>query len=176
MLRIFDQSASGQEAAKKLLLLRQGKDRLSDYAISFRTLAAESGWNETALVTTFLHGLSDSLKDCLAATESPKDLESIISQAIRLDNCLRERRRDQTSGQQPSFQSRPTPTTPLWNQPAPMDTTEPMQIGRAHLSQEEKDRRRREKLCIYCGKSGHFRDFCPDLLGKDQSHPAVGRL
>ena len=35
MLRIFDQSASGQEAAKKLLLLRQGRDRVSDYAISF---------------------------------------------------------------------------------------------------------------------------------------------
>ena len=35
MLRIYDQSASGQEVAKKLLLLRQGRDRVSDYAISF---------------------------------------------------------------------------------------------------------------------------------------------
>ena len=121
ILRISDQSASGQEVAKKLLLLRQGRDRVSDYAISFRTLAAESGWNETAPATTFLNGLSESLKDCLAATECPKDLESIIFQAIRLDNRLRERRRDQTSGQQPSFQRRPTPITPLWNQPAPTE-------------------------------------------------------
>ena len=105
MLQIFDQSALGQEAAKELLRLGQGKDRVSDYAISFRTLAVESGWNETALVTIFLSGVSESLKDCLTATEYPKDLESIISQAIRLDNRLRERRRDQTSGQQPSFQS-----------------------------------------------------------------------
>ena len=43
MLRIFDQSASGQEAAKKHLFLRQGKDRASDDTKSFRTLAAESG-------------------------------------------------------------------------------------------------------------------------------------
>ena len=176
MLRIFDQSASGQEAAKNLLLLRQGKDRVSDYAISFRTLAAESGWNETALITTFVSGLSDSLKYFLAATECPNDLESIISQAVRLDNRLQERRWEQASGQRPSFQSRPTPTTLLWNQPTPTETTEPLQIGRAHLSPEEKDRRRREKLCIYCGKSGHFRTFCPDLLGKDQPRPAEGGL
>ena len=61
---------------------------VSDYSISFCTLAAESGWNETALIPTFLNGLSETLKDCLAATKCPKDLESIISQAIRLDNRL----------------------------------------------------------------------------------------
>jgi hypothetical protein len=30
------------------------------------------------------------------------------------------------------------------------------------LSQDEKDRRRRENRCLYCGKSGHWADKCPD--------------
>ena len=43
------------------------------------------------------------------------------------------------------------------------DDSEPMQIGgiRPPLSQEEKDKRRRLNLCLYCGRSGHFAKECP---------------
>ena len=60
--KFFISLPQDKEAAKKLLLLHEGKDRASDYTISFRTLATECGWNETALVTTFLNGLSESMK------------------------------------------------------------------------------------------------------------------
>ena len=60
----------------------------------FRTLAAESKWNMEALLATFQHGLSSCNKDELAAKDPVSDLESLIDQTIRLDNRLRERRRE----------------------------------------------------------------------------------
>ncbi|KAK2898059.1 hypothetical protein Q8A73_014439 [Channa argus] len=35
------------------------------------------------------------------------------------------------------------------------NTTEPMQLGRSRLSAEERERRFRENLCLYCGGQGH---------------------
>lgn len=171
MLKVFDQTAVGQEAAKRLLRLEQGNSSVSDYAITFRTLAAESGWNQTALISVFLNGLSDSLKDCLATREVPEDLESLITQSIRLDNRLRERRREHTN-----LYSRVQPFPSMLDSSPLPDEPEPMQIGRTRLTQAERERRRRERCCIYCGKPGHFRLACPELLGKDQSRPAEGGL
>ncbi len=39
--------------------------------------------------------------------------------------------------------------------------SEPMQVGRAHLSREEKERRRSQGLCLYCGAAGHVAAQCP---------------
>lgn len=69
----------------------------------FRTLAAESGWNDEALQRSFLYALSSSLKDELAACDEPRSLE-LIALAIRIDNRLHERRRERSrSGVQLTF-------------------------------------------------------------------------
>lgn len=172
MLRVFDQSDAEAEAAKRLMSLQQGKDSVADYTISFRTLAATSGWNETALVTAYHHGLSDPVKDGLASAGCPPDLESLMSHALRLDNRIRERRRDAASAQRtPGL-----PGVPCLSTPAISEPTEPMQVGRTRLSAAERERRRRERCCIYCGKGGHFRASCPELSGKELSRPAEGGL
>ena len=158
MLRVFDRSAVGQEAAKRLLKLRQELGSAADYAITFRTLAADSGWNEPALISAFYDGLSDVLKDGLATVETPNDLETLASLAIHLDNRLRERHRTQ-----PHTRRSADVPAPSWS-PASSDP-EPMLIGGTRLSQAEKDRRRREGLCYYCGKAGHLRASCPDCPG-----------
>ena len=161
MLRVFDRSAIGQEAAKRLLKLRQELGSAADYAITFRTLAADSGWNEPALISAFYDGLSDLLKDGLATLETPNDLETFVSLAIQLDNRLRECHRTQ-----PHVRRSADVPAPSWS---PVSTTssdpEPMLIGGTHLSQAERDRRRREGLCYYCGKAGHLRTSCTDCLG-----------
>ncbi|MEQ2293838.1 hypothetical protein AMECASPLE_037566 [Ameca splendens] len=38
---------------------------------------------------------------------------------------------------------------------------EPMQIGRAHLSIEERQKRRQTRQCFYCGSAEHFIADCP---------------
>ena len=51
--QIFQNVTPGREAARALVGLQQGKRRVSDYAIEFRILAAESGWNSSALCDAF---------------------------------------------------------------------------------------------------------------------------
>ena len=57
-------------------------------------LTAES----ESLFDTFLHGLSEVIKDELAARELPVDLNSLIALTIRIDGRLRESRSEKRSG------------------------------------------------------------------------------
>ncbi|KAK1802534.1 hypothetical protein P4O66_004189 [Electrophorus voltai] len=47
---------------------------MADYTIVFRTMVAESGWNPTALMAAFHHGLSEELKDELVHQNTPASL------------------------------------------------------------------------------------------------------
>ena len=59
------------EAARKLLQLRQDSRSVADCAVDFRLLAADCAWNPEALFDMFLHGLSEVVKDELAAGSYP---------------------------------------------------------------------------------------------------------
>ena len=61
-------------------------------------LAAESGWNTEALHSAFLNRLREVLKDELASQDNPDTLDKLIVLAIRIDNWLRERRRERMEG------------------------------------------------------------------------------
>ncbi|RXN03065.1 Retrotransposon-derived PEG10 [Labeo rohita] len=166
MKRVFLHSADRGEAGRRLLRLSQGSRSAAEFAIEFRTLATESGWDEHALRAIFHHALSPKLKDELAFRDSPSDLESLIDLAIRVDHRLKER---QTERQQETVTARPDnivyPT---------LDPEEPMQLGTTRITPSERTRRMRERCCIYCGRPGHFRATCPELSGKVQSRSGVG--
>lgn len=97
----FDHRVSGHEAATRLLRLRQGNRCVADYAVEFRSLAIESGWTAEALVPAFHEGLSESIKDELAAREDVKGLDALIDVAIRMDKRLQERRRQRRQRLEP---------------------------------------------------------------------------
>lgn len=92
--KIFQHIAPGREATRAISSLRQGERRVSDYAIEFRTLAADSSWNEADLLDAFLFGLSDPLKDQLAPLDLPQDLDSVIAMAIKIGKWLWEGERE----------------------------------------------------------------------------------
>lgn len=50
MRRVFDPFSSDREKARELSSIRQGADSVSDYAICFRTLATDRGWNAVRCV------------------------------------------------------------------------------------------------------------------------------
>jgi len=50
----FQHTAPGREAARTLVNLHQRNRRVCDYAIDFRTLAADSGWDDLVLFDAFL--------------------------------------------------------------------------------------------------------------------------
>lgn len=116
-----------QEAAKRLLNLRQGQQSVSDFAIDFRTLAAESRWENSALMTTFYHGLNDIIKDELVNRDWGTTLEGLIDLAAQLDRRMRERQLEKSFRRSNVYRPRvsPHPLFPL----GPVSEDEPMQLG-----------------------------------------------
>ncbi len=146
---VFEHPAGGEEVGEQLLSLRQGGDSAADYALSFRTLAAQTGWRDAELLKLlFRKGLNHDLQSELACRDEGRTLGQFITLAIRLDNSLRSRRLPRSS-----LSSATMATAP----PA----TEPMQIGMTRMSEEERERRIRQRLCLYCGLPGHLRASCP---------------
>uniref|UniRef100_A0A3Q1FJ22 Retrotransposon gag domain-containing protein n=1 Tax=Acanthochromis polyacanthus TaxID=80966 RepID=A0A3Q1FJ22_9TELE len=146
MRQVFDHPVQGAEAEKRLGALTQGGQSVAEYAVEFQTLAASCDWNDAALRYSFHHGLNDELKDQLASKEETTDLKSLIDLAIRLDNRLRERRREKTQSR--SYPGTPSISSPHWPTPP---------LGRARLTEEEK-------------AVGHYSNTCPAKLGKDVAH------
>lgn len=92
--KIFDHILPVREAARALVPISQNSHRLADYAIEFLTLAADSGWNSTALYDAFLNDLADPIKYQLAPLDLPSDLDSVIAMGIRIDSGMIERQRN----------------------------------------------------------------------------------
>uniref|UniRef100_A0AAQ4RVN1 Retrotransposon gag domain-containing protein n=1 Tax=Gasterosteus aculeatus aculeatus TaxID=481459 RepID=A0AAQ4RVN1_GASAC len=156
--RVFDPVSTDREKAQELSRLRQGDSSVCDYVIHFRTLAAESGWNSTALYDVFLKGLGAPVQDLLVPLDLPPDLDSLIALAIRTDNRLRQLRRDRSNSSATAEgypRSRapggPDPQRAPPDQPGPFTTEEggePMQLGRARLTTGERLRRQQEGRCF----------------------------
>ena len=167
---VFDHPDHRGDAAKRLLNIRQGTKSVADFSVDFRILAADAGWDEPALRGVFVNALSEQMKDELAARDDSTDFDSLVTLAIKLDNRLRERRRERTA-RPPSSRLPPTPpfvTTRPSLQPE-VTEEEPMELGRAHLTPAERSRRLRAGECLYCGKLGHMLAACP-TRPKDQAH------
>ena len=178
MRRVFDHPVRGKEASSRLLSLRQGSDSVAQFALKFRIIAAESGG---------LRGLSDRIRDELAVRDETTLLDDLIALATRLDNRLRERRRERfvhpytpPTAMDPGATGWPVARTNPMFRPAPSASStyeglgsEPMQVGRMRLSSAERRRRTKNRLCLYCGEGGHFLDTCP-LTVKGQAHQLPG--
>ncbi|XP_039980330.1 uncharacterized protein LOC120788552 [Xiphias gladius] len=88
----------------------------------------------------------------------PKSFEGLVELAIKIDNRMQERERLRGATGPGS-----APFSPK---------EEPMQLGRTRLSQQERQRRQREGLCLYCGEMGHFLAQCPVKgLAHQRVHP-----
>ncbi len=159
MKRVFDRASSGREAARILAELRQGERSVSDYSIEFRTLAVECQWNEEAQWDMFLHGLADRIQREIYALDLPTSLNGLIELALRVDARLSriERRMLPSRGTGGATSQRSSGGDAA----SPVYDHEPMQVGRARLTREEKERRRSQGLCLYCGVLGHFAFNCP---------------
>ena len=62
-----------------------------DYTLEFRTLAADNGWDDAALRSSYQRGLSEEIMDLLVR-DRPTSLNELATLAHRLDDRLRERR------------------------------------------------------------------------------------
>ncbi len=154
---ISKQFSNTLKGAEDLLLeLAQGRTSATEYALEFRTLAAQTNWTDNALKVIFRRGLSHDFKTELACRDEGKDFNQFVHLAIQIDNLMRSRR----PGSRSATSSHNLPL-PRYYSHMTADSSEPMQINATRLTEEEKERRRSQRLCLYCGEAGHFRQNCP---------------
>lgn len=123
---------------------------VSMYALQFRTLAATSGWNETALITAFRQGLNPNIRQLMVIYDDAMELENLIQKTIRVAQ-----RFSACKFTNPS--AKPLPTVPSVTLPAP----ESVQVDSYRLTRAERHRRILNHLCLYCGGEGHVIAACP---------------
>ncbi len=150
---VFEHPAEGRGAGEQLLALSQGRRTAADYALSFRTLAAQTTWVENTLKLLFRKGLNTELQSELACRDEGRTLSQFIELTIHIDNLIRSRRT-----------TRSAPRSP----PRSQEATEPMQLGFTPLTPQERERRMQNQLCLYCGQAGHMRNTCPVRPSSDR--------
>ncbi|ROL50881.1 Retrotransposon-derived protein PEG10 [Anabarilius grahami] len=147
---VFGKPLWDSSIGEKLYNLKQGKMSVNEYALQFRTLAARSGWNEQALLTTYRQGLDPRVRLHLAAYEDTIGLERFIQLSIRfatrMQSCLEEH---QGQSQLNTFLCWPDSVSP------PEPVNEPMHLESTRLTPAERQRRLTQNLCLYCGSPGH---------------------
>ncbi|KAK3536585.1 hypothetical protein QTP86_013782, partial [Hemibagrus guttatus] len=153
---VFEYPAGGKDISIQLMELCQGSQATADYAIRFRTMATQSGWNDAALWAVFCAGLKPALQTELACRVEATTLSQFVATAIWLDNLRRQHR----AGTQASAAARPRMRTdyPGLREEVP----EPMQLGRSRLAEQGHRPRGQMRLCYNCGASGHLSPRCPE--------------
>ena len=157
--KVFGEASRGPDASGGLLGLNQGSRSVADYSIHFRTRASSSEWNQAAQCDAFLMGLADYIKDELISYDLPTTLDGIIELASRIDRPIQARQQEKHQGLAGRRQPAPSPAASgvsMLSGSRSSGEPEPMQVGRASLTPEERRRRREGNLCLYCGQAGHF--------------------
>ncbi|CCO34610.1 Retrotransposon-derived protein PEG10 OS=Mus musculus GN=Peg10 PE=1 SV=2 [Rhizoctonia solani AG-1 IB] len=145
-----------QRAAERKITSLVQTSTTAAYATEFRTLLMSLDWNDAALRAQFYKGLHWHVKQQLAQKEDqPRDLETPIAAAIRIDNV-----RCELEISRPPRKNRPKPasstsTTRPANTSTPRIDSKRLKADPNYVSEAERQRRRDEKLCIKCGKAGH---------------------
>lgn len=166
-----------ENAEDKILDLKQGTRPASEHTAEFRRLAMRIGWDSSPLLAIYRKSLNDRIRRELATRDMPTRIWDYANKVIDLDNKMREhdgKRRFVSKYNQQQQSSRTIYTRPLPRTSTSQSSeVADMDIGamKAYkpLSNEEKARRRKLGLCLYCGEEGHAAANCPNKKGKEQT-------
>jgi hypothetical protein len=170
-------------AAVELRKLHQGSKGCATYAADFRQLAMDLKWDDGALMHQFHSGLNPEVKDMLIyASEPLNTLDELIALAVKCDNRLFLHRQEMAASNQNRVAPKPKPKPSIQQAkpyspprvvshsysdqpPGIAHKAAPMEIGsstrRAPLTEAEKQYRRDNNLCLYCGSQSHDLPKCP---------------
>lgn len=151
-------------SANKIRILRQEDRTASSYTADFRLLASDLDWNENALIDQYRRGLNDSVKDLLITFPLPTTLSEAISTAVKCDNRIRERNLERSSQNYEKIYNFASDNNA--GEPTPMEVDGAIKkkflsVPRYNSNQEERNRRIKMNLCLYCGAPGHRVRNCP---------------
>jgi Ty3 transposon capsid-like protein len=138
-------------AIEKFRQLRQ-TSTVAKYSSDFRRLANRVNWDDRSLHHQFYSGLNRSVKLELVRGNLPEKLEELISSAIAIDHLQQ--------GNLAQLNSTPRPP----DQPPRRDHrygAPPTTSSGRHLTEQQREHRLRNNLCLYCGGEGHIIRSCP---------------
>ena len=149
-----------RRAEKELLTLRQRHRSISTIVSEFQRLAFETHMNDEALFPLFYNTLNDDVKDEICKVPRPPTIKEYYQLAIGIDNRLFERKREKRFG------TRYTPPEPrnLKTSSAAYDPDAMIVDNiqkRGPISENEKQRRKSNNLCLYCAAPDHKLADCP---------------
>jgi len=131
---------------------------IQKYILEFNWYSDDSSWNESAKMDAFLAGLQDQIaKRILEMFSGPKSLLGMQTIAARIDSRISSNKQffgRNRSTNTNTFQRRSEPNR------KPFSTRNKRFFG--PLSKEEKERRMKKNLCLYCGSSDHKLSKCPN--------------
>ena len=149
-------------AQSKLETLRQTSS-VAEYATRFQENILHLHVTDETKTYHFWRGLHHSIKTAIANSgEKPSVYSELEKRALVIDQVQQERRREierETRYRPPPAASSSTPAP----RPRPNDVV-PMEVDvirHSRLTPEQREHRRRNGLCLFCGQKGHLIRACP---------------
>jgi hypothetical protein len=177
----FGSANEEREAEGQIMHLRQ-TGSVQEYATKFRGLVATLEWSDDVGTPIFREGLKPAVKWELRNSETKK-LADFITEATKVDNDLWEyRTRNQGLGARVGHLGKASQKPNVTRQRQPYYGPMPMDLDSAQkkrgniqsgkfkgkhrdrtagkISDKEREKRFKDKLCLYCGKPGHIAKDC----------------
>lgn len=184
-----DSDLAGSAQRKMSKLYQTGS--CSTYAAKFRDLLPYLDLSEATKIFYFDQHLKKDVQQALIYVRpKPSKFDEYVKLCISIDNDIHSRHLDwkhgadnsssskASSNRSPSSRQETARASSSSSNPTPSSSSTlspgvPMEIDAARVSRprgpltdEEKDRRRRLNLCLYCGGSGHSAHDCPNKKSK----------
>lgn len=150
------------------------KGSTSNYAARFLELCTYLNLTDETQCDYFKRGLKHEVHRGIAFVyPPPSNLDTLIHLAIQIDNSLYAvdaAKKPSTSTSKSTRQSNTFSSNSSGNyRGTPSNATVPMEIDAVKhkpLTNAERERRRKDNLCLYCGNAGHRVLDCPELAKK----------
>lgn len=163
--------------------------RIAKYLVNFNRLAVQTGWGSQSLRHVFYRGLPDRIKDTMSERGKPGTLLEMKQMAQTIDARYWERKTEKaretprTSGtsqatssssgkpsgnksSEKSFTPKANPTSSTTSSASSSTPSKPRpayadKLGKdGKLTSEERTRRIKNSLCLFCGGAGHKASDC----------------
>ncbi|CAO3619736.1 unnamed protein product [Cunninghamella blakesleeana] len=187
-LRAYGDPDSIARAERKLMTIKQNGKPTAEYASEVRQLSSEVQWNDASLKSAFYQGLDEAIKDILCLQGIPDTFDALIRLAINIGNRLFDRQLEKKNKYRGIHSANWNRNLQQRNGPTPMEldmtTSEQSSENPNHISDDsdhnpfnisqtsgiynnftklttqERERRIKYKLCLYCGEKGHMVNNC----------------
>jgi hypothetical protein len=169
-----------EELSHRLNTLKQTGSAVN-FVAEFKTLASILGLNENAKILLFKEKVKDTVKRGLAIASDISTFDSLVARAISIDQTQylldkTERtksarpnsgaKQQNSSSPSSSFSHSQRPRSAPYPSNGPRPTSDPSSGPRGPVSIEEKERRKRLRLCGYCGEDHQIAN-CPRIAAKE---------